>query len=95
MSQPNTTVLRCKAGRGMFPHEAGILIQGADRVYESMVDRELVLMEEGTELSDVDVPASITVGVIKVNGTKMLVELPRQVVCGGRRIWVSKSEVHS
>jgi hypothetical protein len=32
--------------------------------------------------------------VIKINGVNLLVELPRQVVAGGRRVWIPKTEAH-
>lgn len=86
--------LRCLAGSGMFAHEASVLIQGEAQHYESMVDRELVHatgVEIGTGTEEVS--ALLDVTVVKVNGTAMLVELPRQVVSGGRRIWVPKAEV--
>ena len=80
--------LKCKTGRGMFPHELAVLIKGVDGYYESMVDAELVKVSaESQETGWIDV------GVVKYNGTGVLVELPRQVVSGGRRIWVPESEV--
>ncbi len=87
--------LRCTAGRGMFAHEAGVSIRGSDRCYESMIDSDLVAIQDGQILGDDDVPALVMVTIVKTNGSKMLVELPRQVVAGGRRIWVSKSEVQT
>ena len=95
MSQTSLQIgkLRCTAGRGMFAHEAGVSIQGSDRCYESMIDSELVTILDGQILGDDDVPALVTVTIVETNGSKILVELPRQVVAGGRRIWVNKSEV--
>jgi hypothetical protein len=88
--------LKCTAGRGMFPHEATILIRGIEQFYESLLDRDLLTIAREQTIGETDVPATVSVGVVKVNGTAVLVELPRQVVSGGgRRIWVSKSEVDS
>ena len=73
---------------GMFPHEVGILIQGADRWYESMVDSELVTaLDQST--------ARIPVEVVERDRDvkRVLIQLPRQVVAGGRRIWVNESAV--
>ena len=84
----NTISLKCTAGPGMFPHESGILIKGADRYYETMVDSEFLKLN-----ADAKDTAWIDVGVVQVNGTNVLIELPRQVVAGGRRIWVPESEV--
>lgn len=87
----DTVGLKCTAGRGMFPHEAGVLITGADRNYESMIDSDLLELE--SELGDAATPCVVKVSVVKVNGLTLLIELPRQVVVGGRRIWVSQSQV--
>ena len=89
----DTVELKCMAGRGMFPHEAGVLIEGSQRNYEAMIDSDL--LEYESELGDVNIPCIVKVGVVKVNDTKILVELPRQVVAGGRRIWVPQSQVNS
>jgi hypothetical protein len=91
----STVQIKCKAGKGMFPYEAGVLIQGTDRFYESMMDLELVHLEGGEEIGDDDQPATIEATVINVNCTSLLVELPRQVVAGGRRVWIPMSEVAS
>lgn len=87
--------LKCMAGRGMFPHETGILIRGVDQFYESILDSELVHPTGISTATGEDAPALIEVEVIKVNGAQLLVELPRQVVSGGRRIWVPRTEVES
>jgi len=91
--KPTTARLRCTAGSGMFDHEAGVLIQGVDRWYESMIDRDLVSIAEPAASDQEAQAAWVDVNVIQANGTKLLVELPRQVVSGGRRIWVPRSEV--
>ena|ERR1051326_4259779 len=86
--------LKCQAGRGMFEHEAAVLIRGVDQSYESMIDSEFVrLADDGKEITDDYQPAFIEVQIIKESADAYLVELPRQVVSGGRRIWVPKSEV--
>jgi hypothetical protein len=84
--------LRCFATRGMFPHECAVTIKGKDRRYESMIDEELLRLD-GTINGDREVLGKVNVEVVNVNGEDVLVELPRQVVSGGRRIWVPRSEV--
>jgi hypothetical protein len=94
VSAAQSASLRCIAGKGMFPYEAGVLIRGADQYYESMIDRDLVHTRRDCVSNDAgEIEALVHVDVIKVNGDRVLVELPRQVVSGGRRIWVSKTEV--
>lgn len=88
-----TAQLKCTAGRGMLMHETGVLIRGAERNYESILDSELVRVSEGQSNVVENTPAQITVNVVSVNCENILVELPRQVVSGGRRIWVPKTEV--
>lgn len=83
--------LKCTAGKGMFPHEAGVLIQGADRYYESFIDWEFLRIDEGEKIGDREVSALVPVQIIQDEGSRVLVELPRQVVSGGRRIWVLSS----
>lgn len=85
--------VKCQAATGMFPHEAGVLIKGAEGMYEALIDSELVSTASGNRLSEQDQPASVRAIVVKVNGKGVLVELPRQVISGGRRIWVPISEV--
>jgi hypothetical protein len=94
MSKANRFVeLKCMAGKGMFPHEASVLIRGASQCYESLIDWEFLQLAGGTVIGEEDVLASIPVQVVQDNGDNLLVELPRQVVSGGRRIWVPKTEV--
>lgn len=88
-----TAQLKCQAGRGMFSHEAGILFRGAERNYESMLDLKFVHTAADSPLGDVDVDAWIEVNIVEVNCQNVLIELPRQTVFGGRRVWVPKSEV--
>jgi hypothetical protein len=88
----STVQVKCTAGKGMFPHELGVLLQGKDQFYEAMIDAELVQLT-GEPNDDGERPASVGARVVSVNCENVLVELPRQVVTGGRRIWVPKSEV--
>ena len=88
-----TVLLKCTASRGMLRHEAGVLIQGAERHYESMVDVKLVHLD--SKLGEDEISATLDVQVVKTNGENVLIELPRQVVAGGCRIWVPQSEVKS
>lgn len=85
--------LKCVAGQGVFPHEASVLIRGAQESYESLIDRQLVALTHEAQWGEDDVAAFIDVDVIDERETLLLVELPREVVFGGRRIWVAKSEV--
>ena len=96
-SQPEsvgTAKIRCIAGKGMFPHESAVLIKGIDRWYESMIDSELLEFESESAVGD-DQPARIDVDIIDRQSGSALIELPRQVVVGGRRIWVPDSELES
>jgi hypothetical protein len=85
--------IKCTAGTGMFSHELSILLRGKDRFYESMVDAELVSVSDDGYDDDSERPATIEAQVVNVNDESVLVELPRQVVTGGRRVWVPISEV--
>ncbi|HVA48413.1 MAG TPA: hypothetical protein VNH11_18760 [Pirellulales bacterium] len=89
----STVRVKCTATRGMFPYELGVLVRGRDQFYETMVDAELVQVEGGEIPDDEARPATIKAQVVNVNGENVLVELPRQVVTGDRRIWVPISEV--
>lgn len=87
--------LKCLAGRGMFPHESAVLIRGATQHYEAMIDSELVQVSGETSPDD-ERQASIHVRVVNTRDDgSMLVELPRQVITGGRRIWVPLSEIET
>ena len=89
----STVQVKCMASRGMLQHERAILVKGIDQFYEAMLDAELVTIDGGDIKGDEERPATIHARVINVNCESVLVELPRQVVTGGRRIWVPKSEV--
>jgi hypothetical protein len=91
--ESTTAKLKCKAARGMFAHEAGILFRGSERNYESMLDSKFVHFDAGGELGDDDASALVDVGVLEINCQNVLVELPRETISGGRRVWVPKSEV--
>ena len=88
-----TALLKCTVQSSVFPHELGVFIQGVDRGYESLIDAALVQtenLEDGQPHS-----GRVEVSIIKKDAERnaVLVELPRQVVMGGRRIWVPESEV--
>lgn len=85
--------LKVLASTGALSHEAGITIQGVDGTYEAFVDSDLVRPENGEPLTREDRRATIAVDVVKVNNGHVLVELPRQVMLGGRRVWVPATEV--
>ena len=88
-----SALLKCTVQSSVFPHELGVLIQGVDRGYESLIDAALVQ----TENLDDGQPHSgrVAITIIKKDKERnaLLVELPRQVVMGGRRVWVPESEV--
>lgn len=88
----STVNVKCTAGKGMFPHELGVLIRGKDQFYESMIDAELVKVVGEPNDRD-ERPATVKATVVNINCTNILVELPRQVVAGGRRIWIPMAEV--
>ena len=88
----STVTVKCKASKGVLPHEVGILIRGTDQFYESLVDDDLVRLEDG-DLAGGEQEAFINAQVVNDKCENVLVELPRQVVTAGRRIWVPKSEV--
>lgn len=95
LAQTTTTLeLKCLAGTGMFSHEAAVLIRGKDQNYEVLVDAELVQLDDRDPvLTDEQRPATMDVTLVKEDGDSVLIELPRQTVSGGRRIWVAKSQV--
>ncbi|HEX4413657.1 MAG TPA: hypothetical protein VH107_08510 [Lacipirellulaceae bacterium] len=83
--------VKCQAMQGVFHHEVGVLIRGSEGSYESLLDAEMVTLDE--PLDDGQKPGTLRATVVKVNGVKVLVELPRQVVSGGRRVWIPKTEI--
>lgn len=87
--------LRCTATKGTFPHEVDVAIQGADGAwYESLMD-SCVVFVDGALSMDEEKEGNVQVVIIHRAPAKksVLVELPRQVVGGGRRIWVSENDV--
>jgi hypothetical protein len=88
----STVQVKCTAGKGMFAYEKAVLIRGKDGSYESMMDSDLVHIEGDSPEGD-EIPAVVDAVVVKVNCESVLVELPRQVIAGGRRIWVPMTEV--
>jgi hypothetical protein len=93
MAGVQTAQLKCLAGRGMFPHESAVLIRGVTQHYEAMIDSELINLRDDATTVD-ERQGVVEVQIIKVNEEgHRLVELPRQVVNGGRRIWVPVSEI--
>jgi hypothetical protein len=85
--------VNCQVTEGALGHEYGVLVQGADGQHESMVDTDIVSVEEVPK-GDVVTKGKLPAKVIKINGVNLLVELPRQVVAGGRRVWIPKTEAH-
>ncbi len=85
--------LKCTAVRGMFPHEVDIAIRGKNGGwYESMMDSNLVDLEGDFE-DDSEREGKVEVSIVGRTDDAVLVELPRQVIGGGRRIWVPAAEV--
>ncbi len=85
--------LKCLAGPGVFPHEASVVIRGVQASHESMIDRQFVDLSGEAGWGEHDVAAFIDVEIVDERDAMLLVELPRETVFGGRRVWVAKSEV--
>jgi hypothetical protein len=78
----------------MFPHEAAVLITGRDQNYEVLIDSDLIESDQDRNISCREQrPAVISVTLVKECGDDLLVELPRETVTAGRRIWVSRSQI--
>ena len=83
--------LHCNIMGSVQEHETGILIDGLGLQYESIVDDRLILRTNASNM------AKIRVAIVASdeNRAAYLVELPRQVTMGGRRIWVPKTTVEA
>lgn len=91
-TEHRTAKLRCTVRKGMFSHEAGVVIEGASHRYESLVDRRM-LTEPAVALDASPRPGFVQIKVVEERGEQILVEIPGQVVTGASRIWVPKSQV--
>src|SRR5579862_1843888 len=86
-------LLECRVTKGVFPHERTIYVDGEDRGYESCADAGKVELQ--TDESDLEnkptVPGLVRVRVVTLDEDRhrALVELPEEVVMGGRRVWVA------
>ncbi|MDX1963601.1 MAG: hypothetical protein SFX18_10635 [Pirellulales bacterium] len=90
----NKVFVKCRAARGFLGGELGIVIQGVDQSYESFVEPDHVRFADGRiPQNEEEKPGLIEAGIVQVNCDSMLVELPRQVITAGRRVWIPKSEV--
>jgi hypothetical protein len=81
--------LNCHITGGVQEHETGVLIDGVEQQYEAIVDDRLIARHNGANAGQ------IRVAIVAADDTRAayLVELPRQVTMGGRRIWVPKTSV--
>ena len=90
-------LLKCEAKGGMFAYECAVIVKGCGRRYETMIDKELIIFATSSE-SEGDCHAQsgwVKVSAISIDEDQRsaLVELPRQIVGGGRRITVPLSEI--
>lgn len=85
--------LKCSVEPSAFPHELGVFIKGAEQNYESLIDANLIRLVDANEGRTDSGRVEVTIVQRDDELEAVLVELPRQVVMGGRRIWVPSSEV--
>ena len=87
--------LKCEATPGMFAYECAVVINGCGRRYETMIDKEFILFPQESSDNRQGRSACIKVSPISIDEVQrtVLVELPRQIVGGGRRIPVPLSEI--
>lgn len=81
--------LKCNIMGNVQSYETGILIDGLEREYELIVDEQFVARNNGTNAGQIDVD----IVVADDDRDAYLIELPRQVTMGGRRVWVPKKTV--
>ena len=84
------TLLKCKFEPGAMAHEVAIFVMGVDGELESWADPRDIKVEDTTTGS-----GYVPVRLISEDTSKgrALVELPVEVVMGGRRIWVPLTNV--
>jgi len=86
--------LECRVGLGAMAHERVLYVEGVDRVYETWADSRDVRVLKG-DLDDAQALGEVDVVVVSREPARkaVLVELPNEVVLGGRRVWVPTSRV--
>jgi hypothetical protein len=87
--------LKCRVRTSPFEHEFDVLIEGMDHQYESFIDKSLVDVSDDLVSDERPVCGKVKVSLVADDSARdaVLVELPRQVVMGGRRIWVPRSSL--
>ena len=87
--------LECQVSKGVLAHEVALRFDGVEQPYESWADERQV-DTGGRSLSAAEsVPGFVRVCIVarKPESGRLLVQLPEEVVVGGRRVWVSGQQV--
>ena len=84
------SLLKCTFEPGAMKHEVAIYVTGVDGIFESWTDPRDIEVEDSASGS-----GFVPVRVINEDTTRnrALVELPVEVIMGGRRIWVPLTSV--
>ena len=86
--------LEVQVGRGPLVYERSLMFDGAETSYESWADADQVkVVEQEDALEKGQARGLVSVLVVSEDAERqrVLVELPREVVMGGRRVWVKDS----
>lgn len=91
-------LLRCRVAKSAMAHERSLIVEGVGKEYESWADSRAVQLLEGEDersLESSEAQGLVTVRVVDNDATNglLLVELPEQVIMGGRRVWVPAGSV--
>jgi hypothetical protein len=83
--------IEVRVGSAPIRWERALWVDGFDRSYESLASDEEVRLLDGEPTEQSTVPGLVRVVVVSedLEQGRALVQLPREVVMGGRRIWVS------
>jgi hypothetical protein len=82
------SLLKCKFEPGAMAHEVAIFVTGIEGEFESWADpRDIEVEDRATGAG------FVPVRVIDEDTTRALVELPVEVIMGGRRIWVPLTSI--
>lgn len=87
-------MVECRVARGAIARELMVYVEGEEREYESWADPGKV--EVPSELdAEASVPGYVHIRVVRRDDEhgRALIELPQEVVMGGRRIWVATSKL--
>ena len=84
------SLLKCKFEPGAMKHEVAIYVTGVDGIFESWTDPRDIEVEDPASGSGFVPVRVINEDTIK---NRALVELPVEVIMGGRRIWVPLTSV--